>query len=95
MNAASTWPAWTDIAVYRPRYSMSERRVLKALAMAQAEVGRRPRLAEIEAMMPPWQRDRTSRILERLVRRSRVARGVFDAMSYRDTQEWRRAKRWH
>lgn len=92
---AVLWPDWTDIPVYRPRYRMRERRVLKALALAEEEAGRRPRLAEIEAMMPPWIKASTATILERLIRRGRVARGVFDAMSYRDTQDWRRAKRWH
>lgn len=94
MSAAVAWAAWTDEVAFTIRLPAVERKVLRAIEQAQAHHGRRPRLEEIRAFMPPGTRGLTKGTLDNLIRAGRVARGVFDATSYRDTQEWRGTKRW-
>ncbi len=70
----------------RKRVNVKEVEVLEAIEAAKNELGHRPRLPDIAAQVGAAEAT-TAKILTELEQVGRVARGVYDARSYRDQAE--------
>ena len=70
----------------RKRFNSKEVTILEAIEAAKNKDGHRPRLGEIAAQARIGE-DAAAEVLTDLEQAGRVARGIYDARSYRDLEE--------